>query len=79
MTILDIWEGYDKLSGYCPKFKEKNIENPLQSLVKENIYLVDNYASEVKLNYLREHYYPEARAEVYKEVDGYTIWKFYEK
>ena len=22
---------------------------------------------------------PEARAEVYKEVDGYTIWKFYEK
>ena len=59
--------------------KEKNIENPLQSLVKENIYLVDNYASEVKLNYLREHYYPEARAEVYKEVDGYTIWKFYEK
>lgn len=59
--------------------KKRNIENPLQSLVKENIYLVDNYASEVKLNYLREHYYPEARAEVYKEVDGYTIWKFYEK
>ena len=59
--------------------KEKNIENPLQSLVKDNIYLVDNYASEVKLNYLRQHYYPEARAEVYKEVDGYTIWKFYEK
>ncbi len=59
--------------------KNRKIENPLQALVKENIYLVDNYSPEVKLNYLKEHYYPEARAEVYKEVDGYTIWKFYEK
>lgn len=59
--------------------KNRKIENPLQALVKENIYLVDNYSPEMKLNYLKEHYYPEARAEVYREVDGYTIWKFYEK
>ena len=62
----------DSFPDIVQNLKEKNIENPLQSLVKENIYLVDNYASEVKLNYLREHYYPEARAEVYKDCLLYT-------
>jgi hypothetical protein len=57
--------------------EEKEYSNPLKELVDDNVYLVDNKGVDLKLNYLREHYYPEARAELYKEVDGYQIWKFY--
>ena len=59
--------------------ESKNLENSLKSLVREDVYMVDNYNVEMKLNYLREHYYPEARVELYKEIDGYQIWKYYEK
>lgn len=56
----------------------KGVENPLPSLVKDNVYLVDNNNLEIKLNYLREHYYPNVRAELYKTTSGYKIWKLYE-
>jgi hypothetical protein len=59
--------------------KKKGVENPLKSLVDEEVYLVDNRYLEIKLNYLREHYYPDARVELYKEIDGYQIWKFYKE
>lgn len=59
--------------------EEKGYPNQLKELVEDNVYLVDNKGVDLKLNYLREHYYPEARAELYKEVDGYQIWKFYNK
>ena len=58
---------------------ENELENPLKSLVKENVYLVDNLSVENKLRYLQEHYYPEARAELCSVEGGYQIWKFYEK
>ncbi|NLA96555.1 MAG: hypothetical protein GX838_06925, partial [Clostridiaceae bacterium] len=32
--------------------------NPYKSLINDNIYVVDNYFIEAKLQYLREHYYP---------------------
>ena len=57
--------------------KKKGYSNPLKSLVEENVYLIDNNGIDLKVNFLREHYYPNARAELYKEVDGYQIWKFY--
>lgn len=58
---------------------ERGINPALPSLVEEGVYLVDNsYGVEMKLNYLREHYYPDARAELYKEIDGYQIWKVVE-
>lgn len=59
--------------------ESKALSNPLKSLVREDVYVVDNCNVELKLNYLREHYYPEARVELYKEIDGYQIWKYYEK
>lgn len=59
--------------------EERGYSNQLKSLIEENVYLVDNKGVDLKVEFLREHYYPEARAELYKEVDGYQIWKFYEK
>ncbi|WP_434309631.1 hypothetical protein [Hominifimenecus sp. rT4P-3] len=56
---------------------KNGLENPLKSLVKENVYLVDNLSIEDKLQYLQEHYYPEARAELCSVKGGYQIWKFY--
>lgn len=55
--------------------KEKELENPLKNLVNKNVYLVDNCNIEMELQYLREHYYPDVTAELYKEVEGYQIWK----
>lgn len=57
--------------------EERGIESPIQSLVQEHVYLVDNSLLQIKLDYLRQHYYPNAWAELYKEIDGYQIWKIY--
>lgn len=59
--------------------EEHNVENPMLSLLENNVYLVDNCTLMVKLNYIREHYYPEAKAELYKEEAGYQIWKLYKE
>lgn len=59
--------------------KKRGLQNPLKSLVNDNVYLIDNRNVELKLSYLREHYYSGAKVELYKEVDGYKIWKFYKE
>lgn len=64
-----------------PDYKEvleKNgLKNPMKNLVEEEVYIVDSEDKTLKykLNYLREHYFPNAKAELYKEIDGYQIWK----
>ena len=80
------YSSFSYLSGITTNFpdcihrlEERGISNQMKSLVTDNVYLVDNYNLEIKLNYLREHYYPEARAELYKVLDGYYVWKIYEK
>lgn len=72
------------LAGVTSEFSSVNyilenrgIENPLRDLVKENVFLVDNYNSQLILSYIQEHYYPNVKAELYKEAGGYQIWKFY--
>lgn len=55
------------------------LDNPLKCLINDNVYVVDSYNIEIKLTYLREHYYPNARAELYKDAGGYQIWKIYEE
>lgn len=51
--------------------------DPFRSLVNENVYVIDCYYSELKLAYLREHYYPDACVELVGEDNGCQIWKFY--
>lgn len=74
------------LSGITSNFpdvvnnlEERNVEEGVKSLVDKNVYLVDDQHVETKLDYLKEHYYPNARAELYKEIGGYQIWKFYKE
>ena len=57
--------------------ENRGIENPLRDLVKENVYLVDNYSTQLILSYIQEHYYPNVKVDLYKEAGGYQIWKFY--
>lgn len=66
---------------YNKVLKENEIESPFKDLVKEQIYIVDSDSQTLnaKVDFLREHYYPEAYAKLYKIVDGYQIWKIYEK
>lgn len=80
------YENYVYLAGVTSNFpdvvkvlEDKELDNPLKQLVDENVYLIDNFYVDLKINYLREHYFPEARAELYKEINGYQIWKIYEK
>ena len=62
---------------YNSVLKKNNVDNPMKSLVEDNVYLVDSDEKtlQYKVEYLREHYYPDASAELYKTVDGYQIWK----
>lgn len=80
------YSNFSYLSGVTSNFpdvvkhlEEKEITNPLKSLVEENVYLVDNQNLGLKLDYLKEHYYPNVRAELYKTLSGYHIWKLYKE
>lgn len=57
--------------------ESRGIENPLRDLVKENVYLVDNYNTQLILSYIQGHYYPNVKVDLYKEAGGYQIWEFY--
>jgi hypothetical protein len=57
--------------------RENQFTTPIEALCKDNVYLIEVGVPNVKLKYLREHYYSNARVELYKEVDGFGIWKFY--
>lgn len=83
---IGYFDNYAYLGGVTTNFpdvedtlKRWSISVPLKGLVNDNVYLIDNVNVEMKLQYLQEHYYPEARVELYKEIDGYQIWKFYEE
>lgn len=51
--------------------------DPFSSLVNENVYVIDSYYYELKLSYLRHHYYPDAQLELVGEENGCKIWKFH--
>jgi hypothetical protein len=53
-------------------------DNPYKDIVKDGIYVVDNRYSDVKLQYLRKYYYPNARKVLVDTIDGFKIWKYYE-
>lgn len=58
------------------QYEKNNITNPMDDLLKDNVYIVDNYRSGNILAYLREHYSPYVEAEKYKTLDGFDIWKY---
>ncbi len=84
---MGIWEEeYSYLGGVTSGFpgntkawEEHGIdtENPYKSLINDNIYVVDSKNSDIKLAYLQEQYYPNARKELVDTIDGMEIWKFY--
>lgn len=83
---VGMYDNFGYLAGITTNFpdivdnlEEKGITNPLRSLVEDNVYLVDSTNIDSKLIYLQEHYYPNARAELYKDIGGYQIWKIYEE
>lgn len=82
------WKNYSYLGGVTSGYpdnaalwEEQGIDsiNPYKSFVNDNIYVVDNNYYETKLDYLREHYYPDARRELVNVIDGCYIWKFYKE
>lgn len=60
--------------------QKNSLENPMKDLVKESVYIVDSDEKtlQYKISYLKEHYFPNVKAELYKEIDGYQIWKLRE-
>lgn len=82
----EFYENCQYFSGITSKFpgmetiaKEYKVDNYFKNLVNDNVYIVDNEGIEQKVLYLQEHYYPEARAELYKNAGGYQIWKIYKE
>lgn len=83
---VNTYDNFIYLAGINSNFPDvvkilskRELENPLKELVRDNVYVIDNCNVELKLNYLKEHYYPNARAEFVKEIGGYQIWKFYKE
>ncbi len=82
----EFYENCQYFSGIMSKFpgmegitRKYGIDNYFKSLVNDNVYIVDNEGIEQKVLYLQEHYYPEARAELYKQAGGYQVWKIYKE
>ena len=82
----EFYENCQYFSGVTSKFpgmeenaKKYGVDNYFKSLVNDNVYIVDNEGIEQKVLYLQEHYYPEARAELYQNAGGYQIWKIYKE
>lgn len=83
---IDYFDNFAYFGGVTTNFPDvketlskKGVSNPMRSLTEEGVFLVDNSSLMIKLNYIREHYYPNARAELYKEVSGYQVWKLYKE
>lgn len=83
-AVSELHENSSYLCGVTVEFPDvkqrlaaHGVENPIQSLVEDNVYLIDNMYQEAILTYLQEHYYPDARMELYDTIDGFQIWKFY--
>lgn len=65
----------------CACMEKYGITQPLKELVNDNVYLVDTDTRTLdnKIKFIQEHYYPDMYAELYKEIDGYQIWKIKDK
>ncbi|MBP5260528.1 MAG: hypothetical protein J6Z43_00205 [Clostridiales bacterium] len=51
--------------------------NPYRSLINDNVYVADNGYQDIKLEYIRRHYYPNAQVELVDTVGGYSIWRYF--
>ncbi len=81
-------ENYMYLGGVLMQYPEErglfarhgmDPDNPYKDIVKKGIYVVDNRYYDVKLQYLKKYYYPNARKELVDTIDGFRIWKYYEE
>ena len=54
---------------------KNGIDNPMKSLADNNVYLIDNIYQEYIFEFIKEHYYPDAKMSLYKNLDGFNIWK----
>ena len=54
-----------------------DVVNPNESLIKDNIYVVDVYNINTRLEYLREKYYEDIGVQLIENVDGFDIIKYY--
>jgi hypothetical protein len=79
-------DGYSYLGGVTTMYPSQidalscngiNPDNPYESIINENVYVVDNGDINIKLEYLHKYYYPDAQVELVDTVDGFKIWNFY--
>ena len=52
-------------------------DSPYKSLTNGNILSVDNWAYDIKLEYLRRYYNADVQVEQVGEIDGFPIWNYY--
>lgn len=58
------------------KLDSLGIENPMKSLLDENVYLVENLYQEEILQYLKEHFGCNIEMYLIYDIDGYNVWKY---
>ena len=55
--------------------KNNNIQNPMKSLLKENVYFIENRPINEVLKFIQEHYKKDAEMILYKQIGSYYVWK----
>ena len=56
---------------------QHQLNNTMQSLLQEDVYLVEHKTQQQILTYLQEHVDENITMELVKEIDGYQIWKYH--
>lgn len=82
---IGYYNNYSYIGGVTTRYPDNlslwekqgiDIQNPYKSIVNDNIYLVDKDFAGIKFEYIKEKYYPDAKAELIDVKDGFNIWKF---
>lgn len=78
-SIFDNAAFFAGVDTYNPVWLEhlenNNIQNPMKSLLKDNVYFIENRPIDEVLMFIQEHYKKDAEMVLYKQIGSYYVWK----
>lgn len=57
------------------QLEKHSINNPMEHLLKENVYFIENRPINEILTFIQEHYKVNVEMTLYKKIGSYYIWK----
>ena len=60
---------------WMKQLEKHSINNPMEHLLKENVYFIENRPINEILTFIQEHYKVNVEMTLYKKIGSYYIWK----